>query len=49
MTQLSTIKIIIIRDPNCDNLFKKNGNRILDISAKYMTACMQTTDDSNIC
>lgn len=23
MTQLSTIKIIIIRDPNCDNLFKK--------------------------
>lgn len=48
MTQLSTIKIIIIRDLNCDNLFK-NGNRILGISAKYMTACMQTTDDSNIC
>lgn len=48
MTQLSTIKIIIIRDLNCDNLFK-NSNRILGISAKYMTACMQTTDDSNIC
>lgn len=48
MTQLSTIKIIIIRDLNCDNLFK-HSNRILGISAKYMTACMQTTDDSNIC
>lgn len=47
MTQLSTIKIIIISYLNCDNLFK-NGNRILGISAKYMTACMQTTDDSNI-